>query len=559
MRSRVKKGSLFNPPADKQTAVTALSFLVMAFVLASCHFFDFPAVVIGERFSNIWLPYAFNVAVVLVIGAVTTSFVSRLSREQADARRELDFQSRILDAANDSIFAFRLEGSLTYVNEKGCLDRGYSREEILRLNRKDLITADHRGLYEQRVDRLKKEGELVFEAEHVRKDASIFPVEVRARYLRLGEEEQIITVCRDITERRMAEKAVQSEKENFRMSLETSPMGIQIVDPQGNTLFANRKMLDLWGVDSLEEYSSRSIEQRYTPESARKMRAIMASERDGFHVLEYDVTIVSKKQELRDLHAFCNEVLWNGNLCGLITYEDVTERKRLEQQLIMADRLATIGELAAGVAHELNNPLTAVIGFSQMLAEDNIPVEIKEQIKIIDSEAQRAARIVKDLLAFSRKHKVVSEFCQVNHIFEEVLRLRDYEHKVNNITVITDLAPDLPEIKCDRFQIQQVLLNIIINAEYFMLEAHQRGVLSIATEHNGSHVRLIISDDGPGIKSEYLPHIFDPFFTTKEVGRGTGLGLSICHGIIKEHNGRIHAESQPGKGATIIVELPVNS
>jgi len=136
--------------------------------------------------------------------------------------------------------------------------------------------------------------------------------------------------------------------------------------------------------------------------------------------------------------------------------------------------------------------------------------------------------------------------------------MRAYEQRVSNIHVITRFAPDLPEVIADYFQVQQVFLNIIINAEYFMLEAHQRGTLTITTERTEGIVKVSFADDGPGISKENLGHLFDPFFTTKEIGKGTGLGLSICHGIITEHGGGLYAKSEPGRGATLIVELPIS-
>ncbi len=142
-------------------------------------------------------------------------------------------------------------------------------------------------------------------------------------------------------------------------------------------------------------------------------------------------------------------------------------------------------------------------------------------------------------------------------IIEKVLELRAYEQKVSNIEVNTRFASDLPVIMADGFQLQQVFINLIINAEHFMIEAHNRGTLTITTERLGGIIRATFADDGPGIAEENLGHLFDPFFTTKEVGKGTGLVLSICHGIITEHGGRIYAESELGKGATFVVELPI--
>jgi signal transduction histidine kinase len=233
------------------------------------------------------------------------------------------------------------------------------------------------------------------------------------------------------------------------------------------------------------------------------------------------------------------------------------EQRRAEEQMLITDRLASIGELASGLAHELNNPLTGVIGFSQLLLGKDLPDEIREDIKIIYSEAKRAADVMKNLLIFARKHAPIKQLVDINRVIEKVLTLRAYEHKVENIQVVNRFAPDLPLTMADYFQLQQVFLNIIINAEHFMLEAHHRGTLTITTRRAGNSIIASFADDGPGIAKEDMVHLFDPFFTTKEVGEGTGLGLSICHGIVTEHNGLLYAESEPGKGATFIVELPV--
>ena len=236
---------------------------------------------------------------------------------------------------------------------------------------------------------------------------------------------------------------------------------------------------------------------------------------------------------------------------------DITERKKMEEQLVVTDRLASIGELASGVAHELNNPLTGIIGFSELLLDEDIPDNVRKDLRVIQREAQRSAGIVRNLLTFARKHAPAKEPVDINSIIQKALELRAYEQKANNIQVNTYLASDLPKIMADGFQLEQVFINIIINAEYFMSEAHGRGTLTITTEQVRDIIRASFADDGPGIAKENLGHLFDPFFTTKEVGKGTGLGLSISYGIITEHSGRIYAESELGKGATFVVELPI--
>jgi len=231
----------------------------------------------------------------------------------------------------------------------------------------------------------------------------------------------------------------------------------------------------------------------------------------------------------------------------------------MEEQLIVTDRLASIGELSSGIAHELNNPLTSVIGFSDLLlGKKDLPDDVKEDLRVVNREARRTAGVVRNLLIFARKHETERKPVDIHGIIKLVLELRAYEQNLNNIEVHTRFASSLPEIIADGFQLQQVFLNIIINAEHFMVEEHGRGTLTITTAQAGDIIRASFADDGPGIAQDHLGHLFDPFFTTKEVGKGTGLGLSISYGIVTEHGGRIYAESELGKGATFIVELPIS-
>ena len=238
---------------------------------------------------------------------------------------------------------------------------------------------------------------------------------------------------------------------------------------------------------------------------------------------------------------------------------DISEERAKQESLYLTDRLASVGEMASGIAHELNNPLTSIIGLSEIVMRDDVPENVKEDIGLIKSESHRAASIVRNLLSFARKNVTVKQPADINKIINDVLKLRSYEHGVNNIKVVKELDNTLPNIMVDYSQIQQVFINIILNAEYAMVDAHGKGILKIKTENTGNMVRISFTDDGLGIKPDNFRHIFDPFFTTKEPGKGTGLGLSISYGIVNVHNGRIYATSEPGKGATFVVELPLNS
>jgi nitrogen-specific signal transduction histidine kinase len=249
---------------------------------------------------------------------------------------------------------------------------------------------------------------------------------------------------------------------------------------------------------------------------------------------------------------------------------DVSERKKLEDQtrdlyhqLLQAEKLAALGQTISGVAHELNNPLATILTWAERLSQrppGEIDDKTKRGLETILSESERAARIVRNLLTFARKRQSTRSMVDLNHVVRETLALRSYEQRITNITVVDALASGLPQVFADAHQIQQVLLNLIINAEQAMLTAHGRGRLVIRSSHDKEHEAAVIeiNDDGPGIAEELQPKIFDPFFTTKEVGKGTGLGLTVAYAIVQEHGGRIRLASRAGTGATFYVEIPVS-
>ncbi len=253
-------------------------------------------------------------------------------------------------------------------------------------------------------------------------------------------------------------------------------------------------------------------------------------------------------------------VMDKGKLMGVVEYiKEVTDQRLLEQQLIQAEKLTSIGEMLSGVAHELNNPLTGILGFSELLMEKKPSAAISSYISKINQEALRCKKIVQGLLNFARRHKPEKIAVNINELIYQIMELREYDLQVSNIKVTTDLDKDIQMTTADPYQLQQVFLNIINNAQQAMLEDKGEGRLSIKTLNENNIIRIIIKDSGPGIAPENLNRIFDPFFTTKGVGKGTGLGLSVAYGIIKEQGGKIYAESKPGKGAEFIIELPALS
>ncbi len=227
-----------------------------------------------------------------------------------------------------------------------------------------------------------------------------------------------------------------------------------------------------------------------------------------------------------------------------------------QAQLIQSEKLSAVGEFVAGIAHELNNPLAAVMGFAEILKTAPVDPKYQRHLLLIYKSAERCQKIVHSLLSFARRQQPQRSLVDVNNLVEEVLEIVAYQLKTNNIKVLGEYYPALPPVLADSHQIQQIIINLINNARQAIESYQNLGKLVITTEVKQNKVRIKIADNGPGISPENLSKIFDPFFTTKGVGKGTGLGLSLCYGLIKDHGGNILVESQLGSGATFIVELP---
>lgn len=237
----------------------------------------------------------------------------------------------------------------------------------------------------------------------------------------------------------------------------------------------------------------------------------------------------------------------------------MAELERTQGQLLQAEKLSAIGELVAGVAHELNNPLTAVVGYSQLLLETCQDQEMCEDLERINREAQRSARIVQNLLAFARQQSSEKRSIELGQVLDKAIDLLAYQLQVDNISLVREISPEPMIVLGDRYQLQQVFLNLVTNAYQAMHKAYGRGTLTIRTERaGGQRARIYFADDGPGVPPEIASRVFDPFFTTKDVGEGTGLGLSICLGIVQEHEGRIWLDTEVERGATFVVELPLS-
>jgi two-component system, NtrC family, sensor kinase len=500
-----------------------------------------------------------------VIGfrGVGRDITERKNTEEALRQSEERYRT-ILEEMEDSYFEVDLGGHFTLVNNSVCRDLGYSRQELIGMSYKYFTAEDDVASVFQVFNEVYTTGvpNKGFAWMTIRKDGTHGFAETSVSLLRDSNGEVIgfRGIGRDVTERRQAEEKLRQSEENYRTLFNSSVIGTIVLDAETmKVVMVNQSAAEMFGFSSPEEAVGVDPVGFVCADDRDRMLNVALKtlfERDSRDV--YEICMVTRDGREIWISATGARIMHMGKLAGLISFRDITEERQQRERLMMTERLASIGELAAGAAHELNNPLTSIIGFSELLMEKDTPDYIRRDLALIHSEAQRAANVMSNLLTFARKHRPVKQLAQINDLIEDVLRLRAYAYKAHSIEVERNLAPDLPAIMVDSFQMQQVFLNITINAEYFMTEAHNRGKLIVTSEQQDGAVKISFADDGPGIPVDNLTRIFDPFFTTKDAGKGTGLGLSICHGIVAEHGGQIYAKSESSKGTTIFVELPIN-
>jgi len=354
------------------------------------------------------------------------------------------------------------------------------------------------------------------------------------------------------------EEALRASEARFRELYDEAPVGYQEVDVAGRIIRVNRTELEMLGYTSDEMLGRPMWEFMLDPEEARQSFTHKIDEMispggayERTFLLKSGTTLPALIEDRPIRNAA-------GRIIGLrSTIQDITERKRTEERLMEAGRLASVGELAAGVAHEINNPLTIVAGFAEVLMAKPLQPPASDYVQRIYTESQRVARIVTNLLSFARRHEPYKQYVCVTTVLEEALEIKAHDLEVNNIRVTREWSADLPFTMIDVHQLLQVLVNVLANAEHAITEAHGGGEIILRTVATADKIQISIGDNGPGIAPEHLHKIFDPFFTTKSLGEGTGLGLSICHGIIRQHSGEIWAESQLGAGTTFHIELPI--
>jgi signal transduction histidine kinase len=274
-------------------------------------------------------------------------------------------------------------------------------------------------------------------------------------------------------------------------------------------------------------------------------------------ITDLEAEITHKNGEIKNISvSSANLYDINGNLTGCVqTFRDITEAKKRQDHLRQTEKLATIGQLAAGVAHEINNPLGNILGYAKLITQDDTLDEVKTRAAVVLEEARKCSKIIRGLLDYSRTSASESSDIDLNEIVERVIIVLKVQADKREIRISTNPSP-LPLLHADGRKIEQVVFNLVLNA---IQAVECNGHIHIETDSNAHEIFLILSDDGPGISKNIRSRIFDPFFSTKPVGEGTGLGLAICTGIVSELGGRIEMDTEEGSGTKFNVFLPLNA
>ncbi len=508
---------------------------------------------------------AIATAPMLELGKVT-GIVATL-RDITDERRARDAvalsESRyrnLFESASDAIYTLDSHGTFTSANQATCELTGRARDMMLGHSTRMVLDDEDIPLVLHHFERALAGRAARYECRVRRPDGERRLVSVTNTPIRRGEEiVGILGVARDVTEARARAAELERSEARYTRLVESASDAIFTVDVQGRFTAVNRSLEqavgrergELMGSSFAELVDPRDLSAaehllRETINGARSRGAIRYIGRDG---------------DVRQGSVITSPVLEGSRIVGALgILRDVTDEQRLAEQLLQQEKLVAVGQLVSGVAHELNNPLAAVMAFAQLLLGAPVPLteEPRQAVETIHREAKRAARIVSSLLTFARQQPAERAAAQLNDIVNDTLELRRYTLRTANVDVTLDLDPALPPTWADPFQLQQVVLNLVANAEQALGETkgERRITIQTFTAAAGTRIVLSVSDNGPGIPREQVDRIFNPFYTTKPVGQGTGLGLSISDGIVREHGGRIRVDSNPGQGATFVVELP---
>jgi PAS domain S-box-containing protein len=464
------------------------------------------------------------------------------------------FYEHIFEASKDAIGFGTPDGTILLVNRAFSELTGFSREELLTMNVQDLIPEQHRKQRDHMVAQVLQTGEPgEYEIDYLRKNGSQVPVAITVFVVKRedGQSTGLAAIVRDLTEHRHAEQ-------RLRLVVESSPNGLLMVDEQGTIRMVNRQIDQLFGYERVE-----LIGQPVEILVPQRMRSHHPGDRAEF-IAHSETRAMGKGRDLygvrKDGQEFPLEIGLSpirtpNGLNVLASVVDISERKRIQEHLQKAERLAELGTLASGMAHEIGTPMNVILGRAEYLLQRTADEGMKKGLVTIVTQVERITKVMNQLLAFARRRPAEQRAVDLREVVEDSLEMFQERIAHSSITVEKSIEANLPAVHADRDQLIQVLINLVVNSLHAMPEG---GRLTLSLAREGRYVCLGVSDTGHGMPEEICAKVFEPFFTTKDFGKGTGLGLTVVKGIIEDHGGTIEVESVVDKGTTFWIRLPLD-
>jgi len=487
--------------------------------------------------------------------AVDITAMKEMEGELAKTKEKLQY---LLDNAPVMIFNLDGEGNISYANKETLRVTGYSLDEWDGKSFAPIVHPDDLPIAVQKFEEARsgsKRADYKVRIRDAGGDIKVLRINSTS-IIEDGGFAGAMVIARDITENERLQEQLAMDKKFIDQLIENANAMIGVVNEEGKFIVFNKRFEEVTGFTKNEAIGEKPFEL-YVPEESRQIVIKKLREVESVHDIE--IPIVSKDgRPLVATWSGAKVKLPSGKDGIVVVGQDVTEQKRMREELAQSKKLASVGKLVSGVAHELNNPLTVVMGYSQIMStEQELGAKHREMAQKVFDAAARSKRIVENLLAFARKKKLEKHEININELIEGMLSLREHNLNINNISIVRDYNESLPTTHGDGHQLQQVFLNLINNAYDAMHVASGGGTLEVKTYKSNGNAILEFVDDGPGVPESLQEKIFDPFFTTKEVGKGTGLGMSVSYGIMKEHGGRIYLDKAYRNGAKFVIELPL--
>ncbi|MFH0990822.1 MAG: PAS domain S-box protein [bacterium] len=457
---------------------------------------------------------------------------------------------RVFDLFPDMIFILDAQLRIVDMNLAACQGTGYSDKDLRQIPFEQIVEETAW----KALSAVLQNGSTIqgYESRFLKTDKLFLDVDLDIRHLNDHGEKYQVIIARDITELKKKELDLL----RFSNVVQHTVNPIQITDANGRMVMVNPAFEKSSGY-SKEELIGKNPRILSSGKHSREFWKSVWE-----HIMTGKVWVGELENLRRDGTPFHTELVISpivdtaGVVKGFLgAHRDITEQKLLEQQLVRSQRMESIGTLAAGIAHEVGNPLTSISSLVQVIQRTTNDEAAKEKLELIKKQITRIARIIRDLVDFSRPSTHVIKSTDINHIVREALNIVQYGKKVKNIQFLLSFAENLPLLNVVPDQLTQVFINILMNA-VDALES-KPGTITINTRYIADRVEVMVRDSGRGISQEDMEKIFEPFFTTKQVGQGTGLGLWVSYGIVKKFGGDIVVESQPGAGTTMEVYFPV--